>query len=153
MTTAAMHPLSVDDDAFIRAPRPLVYRRLTDVAGWPRWWAGMQVDAHHTDDGRESFALSWRGSRRRQVRLMVSLLDFRHDLGVAMDLRGDVAGRAEYWFEDVAGGVTVHHLCDGRTAAKVLPTLVAYRQMIRQGFFGLKDVVQTEVRTAVGQTP
>lgn len=148
-----MNPLSVDDDAFIRAPRPLVYRRLTDVAGWPRWWQGMQVDVHHAGDGTEQFAVSWRGTRRTRVRLMISLRDFRHDLGFALDLRGDVAGRGEYWLEDVNGGVTVHHVCDGRTAGEALPTLEAYRQMVRQGFFGLKDAVQCEVRTAVGQQP
>lgn len=148
-----MEPLHVDDDAFVRAPRPLVYRRLTDVGSWPSWWAGLTAVRLPDVDGRETWSLDARRDLLRSLRVTASLHSFRHETGFALQLAGDVTGRAEYWLEDVSGGVKVHHVLVGSTSRRLVPTLVTYRAVVRRGLFGLKDVVQTEVRTAVGLRP
>ena len=148
-----MHPLHVDDDVFVRAPRQLVYRRVTDVASWPAWWRGVTVERQPDRDGRETWFVEARRDRRRSLRLLVSLHAFRHDTGVAMALTGDVTGQAEFWIDARDGGVVLHHVLSGRTADRPLSTLATYRRVVRRGMFGLKDAVQTEVRTAIGLRP
>lgn len=148
-----MDALHVDDDAFVRAPRPLVYRRLTDVGSWPTWWSGLTARRLPDVDRRETWALEARRDVLRSLRVTASLHTFRHEVGFALRLAGDVQGQAEYWLEDVDGGVKVHHVLVGETSRRLVPTLVTYRAVVRRGLFGLKDAVQTEVRTAVGLRP
>jgi hypothetical protein len=47
----------------------------------------------------------------------------------------------------------VHHLLSAEATRRARPTLVIYRTVLRRGLWGLKDAVQTEVRTAVGLVP
>lgn len=145
--------LHVDDDAFVRAPAGLVYRRLTDVARWPTWWWGVQVQAMADDAGRETWAVQLARSRWQALRVAVRPHAYRHDVGFRLDLAGDVDGEAEFWLERVPGGTVVHHLASGRAAGSTRASLRTYRTVARRGLWGLKDALQTEVRTAVGLVP
>lgn len=145
--------LHVDDDAFVRAPAPLLYRRLTDIGRWPTWWPRLAVAPVADGTGREAWALDLKVSRRTHVRLVVRPHTYRHDEGFALALAGDLQGRAEFWLERLPGGTIVHHLVAAQPEGPPRRTLVAYRRHLRRGLWGLKDATQTEVRTAVGLAP
>lgn len=145
--------LQVDDEGFVRAPAPLVYRRLTDIGRWPTWWPGSRVTAMADAAGRETWAIQLRPVRRRALRLAVQPHAFRHDVGFHLDLSGDVTGDAEFWLERVTGGTVVHHLMQGEAAGTPGPALRSYRAAVRQGLWGFKDAIQAEVRTALGLQP
>lgn len=153
MATSELTAIHVDDAGFVRAPRPLVYRRLTDVAGWPGWWSGLQATRLPAVNNNETWSVRARRDRRRSLDLTISLHSFRHDMGFSMRLAGDVSGTAEYWLEDQGGGTVVHHVLVGETLRPIVAMLTTYRAVQRRGLFGLKDVVQTEVRTAVSLQP
>jgi hypothetical protein len=155
--------LHVDDDGFVRAPVDLVYRRLTDVAGWPAWWPGTVVrplpaepapDAGPGNPTDECWAVELRGAPLRRVRVAARLHGWRHELGFSLALRGDVEGHAEFWLEPDYGGTVVHHLLIGRTElVHPLRVYKDYRRALRRGLWGLKDLLQLEVRTSVGLEP
>jgi hypothetical protein len=155
--------LHVDDDGFVRAPVELVYRRLTDVAGWPAWWPGTVVrplppepapDAGPGNPTDECWAVELRGAPLRRVRVAARLHGWRHELGFSLALRGDVEGHAEFWLEPDYGGTVVHHLLIGRTElVHPLRVYKDYRRALRRGLWGLKDLLQLEVRTSVGLEP
>lgn len=161
--------LFVDDDGFVRAPAPLVYRRLTHVLAWPTWWPGIEVserprerapDADVTAAGADAAALdevvacSWAGAPGRRVRFTARLHSWRLDAGFAMDLRGDVQGSAEFWLEPGWGGTVVHHLVRAETThPRPLEVHADYRRALRRGFWALKDLLQLEVRTGAGLLP
>lgn len=155
--------LHVDDDGFVRAPAPLVYRRLTHVLAWPEWWPGVEVverprerapDAGATVSPDEVVALELVGAPGRRVRLTARLHDWRLDAGFALALRGDIEGRAEFWLERGWGGTVVHHLVVA-TSHHPRPLTVHgdYRRALRRGLWALKDLVELEVRTGAGLTP
>jgi hypothetical protein len=145
--------LHVDDDGFVRAPAPLVYRRLTDVGSWPRWWRGCTVRPLPDPDGAETWAVTWRRDPVRGLRMGMQPHHYRHEHGFKLSITGDVAGEAEFWLEPTAGGTVVHHLLIATTTGRPVPTLVTYRAVLRRGLWGLKDGLQTEVRTAIGLHP
>lgn len=144
--------LHVDDAGFVRAPAGLVYRRLTDIGRWPTWWPGVRTTAMADGAGRETWAVDlsvgWRG-----LRVAVQPHTWRHDTGFTMTVTGDLDGRAEFWLEPAAGGTVVHHLLSAEAAGRARTALHLYRACLRRGLWGLKDAVQTEVRTAVGLAP
>jgi hypothetical protein len=146
--------LHVDDDGFVRAPVDLVYRRLTHVLGWPTWWPAVHVEARPPDSGDEVVALELHPARARRVRLTARLHGWRHDQGFALALRGPIEGHAEFWLEPGWGGVVVHHLLIARaTVPDPLRLHADYRRVLRRGLWGLKDVLELEVRTSVGAPP
>lgn len=145
--------MHVDDDAFVRAPAPLVYRRLTDLGAWPNWWRDVQVLPMADAADRETWAVQLATSRWRALRVSVQPHAHRHDIGFKLTLTGDVAGEAEFWLEPSSGGTIVHHLMGGEAAGRPRSTLRTYRTALRRGLWGLKDALQTEVRTAVGMRP
>jgi hypothetical protein len=79
---------------------------------------------------------------------------WRHDLGVVLALAGDLEGRGELWLEPTGGGTVVHHVL---TATTPLPrparVLADHRRAVRTGLWGLKDLLQAEVRTVGGLVP
>lgn len=147
-----MH-LHVDDDGFVRAPTGLVYRRLTHVAAWPQWWPRTSVDLREAD-GDQHATISARPALGRRLRLSARLHGWRHDQGFALELRGDVAGHAEFWLEPATGGVVVHHLLLADTDHPTpLRLLADYRRWVRAGLWGVKDALELEVRTGAGSPP
>lgn len=153
----------VDDDGFVRAPAGLVYRRLTDVAGWPDWWPGVRVrpmppeaapDAPADAPEHEVWALELAGAPLRRIRVAARLHGWRHEQGFVLTLRGDLQGRAEFWLEPTNGGTVVHHLLVA-TAPKGRARLVLtdYRRAVRRGLWGLKDRLHVEARTSAGLRP
>lgn len=145
--------LHLDDDTFVRAPAARVYRAVADVAGWPRWWRGCEVLAlgPATPD---RWAVRLGPPWRRGVRLAVRAHGHRPDVGVHLELDGDLVGRAEFWLEPVGGGVVVHHLLVARApGARPVRTLRRYRTAVRHGLWGLKDRIQTAVRVEAGLHP
>lgn len=145
--------LHVDDDAFVRAPAALVYRRLTNVGAWPQWWRGCRVQPLSDPAGTERWSVELRTSPLFAVRLAATPHSYRHNAGFRLDLAGDVDGFAEFWLAPGAGGTVIHHVMLGEPAGRPLTTLRRYRTAARRGLWGLKDDVQSEVRTAVGLTP
>jgi hypothetical protein len=144
----------IDDDGFVRAPAPLVYRRLTDVLGWPRWWPGVRVEPRPSEGDDEVVALDLATAPARRLRLSARLHGWRHDQGFALELHGRVSGRAEFWLEPGWGGTVVHHLLVGRIdGPRPLAVHGDYRRVVRRGLWGLKDAVELEVRTGAGAPP
>jgi hypothetical protein len=160
--TAAV-AIHVDDDGFVRAPAPLVYRRLTDVRAWPTWWPGVVVQRRPPERAPgaapdaspdEVVALELAGAPGRRVRLTARLHRWRLDTGFAMDLRGDLDGHAEFWLEPGWGGTVVHHLVIATsTHPKPLAVHADHRRAVRRGLWALKDALELEVRTSVGLQP
>lgn len=148
-----MH-LHVDDDAFVRAPAPLVYRRLTDLGAWPAWWPGVRTSPRDHPDGVESWSLEWRAVRRRAIRFDALPGQWRHETGFRLDVTGDLEGWSEFWLEAGWGGTVVHHLVVATTARRApMRVLRDYRTVLRRGLWRLKDDLQTEVRTTAGLVP
>jgi hypothetical protein len=147
-------PLHADDQAFVRAPEALIYRRLTHVAAWPSWWSGCRVEALPPTGGGERWAIGLRAAPGRWLRLAVRPHSWRHDLGVVLALDGDLVGRAEFWLEPTHGGTVVHHLLVATTPLpRPLRVLEVHRRAVRRGLWGLKDVLQLEARSSVGLQP
>lgn len=145
--------LHVDDDGYVRAPAPLVYRRLTDIARWPTWWRGVRASPMQDGTDREVWALELARDPVRGLRLAAWPHTFRHEVGFTMTLTGDLVGQCEFWLEPVMSGTVVHHLLSAEATGRARPALTTYRAVLRRGLWGLKDAVQTEVRTAVGLVP
>ncbi len=141
--------MHVDDDGFVRAPAAACYRTLTDVAGWPAFAPDTRVDVA----GENRFELAL-GRGRDRLRLVAEASSWRHDAGFKLALTGDITGTAEFWLEPGWGGTVVHHLVNA-TVAGSQPARVhaAYRRWLRHLLWGLKDVLQDEVRRAEGLTP
>ncbi len=147
--------LHVDDDAFVRAPADVVYRRLTNLNGWPAWWPGVRVARLTNVTGAESYAIEW-GHRLLGpgIRLLASARRWRHEVGFELAVRGDLEGRAEFWLEPGYGGTVVHHLLVARSDdRRPLAVLARYRAVLRRGLWAFKDDVQSEMRTVAGLAP
>jgi uncharacterized protein YndB with AHSA1/START domain len=146
--------LYVDDAGFVRAPAPLVYRRLTHVAAWPEWWRGTRVREAAASGPGEAWSVELLGAPGRRLRYELRPHGWRHEHGFLLELRGDVVGAGEFWLEPTHGGTVVHHLL---VATTVLPrpmrVLADHRRAIRRGLWGLKDAVQLEARTSIGLVP
>lgn len=143
--------LHVDDDGFVRAPAPLVYRRLTDIGGYGDWWPGLRTTRLEGPD--ETWRLRLRDGL---IRIEVTAVPgaWRLDTGFVLTLSGDLEGRAEFWLERIGGGTTVHHLLVAETTRRrPLRTLRAYRRVLRRGLWAFKDLLQAEVRAEAGLHP
>ncbi len=146
--------LYADDQAFVRAPEALLYRRLTHVAAWPSWWPRTVVAPAHRGPGDERWAVGLRTGWGRELRLVLRPHGYRHDLGFTLGLAGDLVGRSEFWLEPTHGGTVVHHLLVARTPlARPSRALEGYRSAVRRGLWGCKDAVQIEARSSGGLTP
>lgn len=141
----------VDDDGFVRAPTPLVYRRLTDIGSWSRWWTGVRVTRLDTPD--EQWAIEMARSRWRGLRATIRPHTYRHDHGFTLTFGGEVSGDAEFWLEPTHRGTVVHHLAGLSTDLGLLRTMTTYRTVLRSGLWGLKDDLHVEVRSAIGLQP
>jgi len=147
--------LHADDAVFVRAPEAMIYRRLTHIARWPSWWSGCAVEPLAASTPMsERWAVSLRCGWARQLRLVVRPHTFRHDLGMVLELRGDLVGRSEFWLEPTHGGTVVHQLLVATTPLpRPLRVLEHHRRAVRRGLWGLKDVLQLEARSSVGLQP
>jgi hypothetical protein len=146
--------LHVDDAGFVRAPAPLVYRRLTHVAAWPSWWRGVRVRKSDSSPDGEVWSVELAGARGRRLRYEVRPHGWRHEHGFLLALQGDVLGTGEFWLEPTHGGTVVHHLLVARTTLPHPTRVLAdHRRAIRRGLWGLKDAVQLEARTSIGLLP
>ena len=147
--------LHVDDDAFVRAPAALAYRRLTNINGWPDWWPGIRVAPVAGATRAESYAIEWgRGPIGPGIRLLATAGGWRHEVGFVLTLAGDLDGRSEFWLEPGYGGTVVHHLLVADSdARRPLMVLRRYRAVLRRGLWAFKDRIQAEVRETAGLTP
>jgi hypothetical protein len=147
--------LHVDDAGFVRAPVDLVYRRITDLGGWPDWWPGAVLRPlvpGPEDD--QVWALELRGAPLRRLRLRINAHGWRFHAGFSLGLGGDLDGRWEIWLEPSHGGTVVHHVVVATAVApRPLRQLADLRRAIRAGLWGLKDTLQLEARTSAGLFP
>lgn len=146
--------LHVDDDAFVRAPVGLVYRRLTDIGGWSDWWPGVRTTPSRPADGAETWSLVLARRPWRRLRVEAAPHQWRHDAGFRCTLTGDLDGWSEFWLEELGGGTVVHHLLVAATGRRrPRRVLEDYRAVVRRGLWAFKDRTQTEVRAEAGLTP
>ncbi|MCC5947681.1 MAG: hypothetical protein JJT89_04420 [Nitriliruptoraceae bacterium] len=149
-TPTALH---VDDATFVRAPATLVYRALTDVRRWPTWWSGCRVQDRGAP-GEDRFVIEWTGAWRRVHRVQATAGAWRHAHGFTLSLAGDLDGQLEFWLDASHAGTTVHHLLVATTTATRPMTLLAdHRRAARRGLWGVKDLVQLDVRASIGLDP
>lgn len=145
---------TIDDAGFVRAPAWLVYRRLTRVAAWPDWWTGCRVRPIVATDGGERWAVQLAVGPLRRLRVEVRPHGWRQELGVELDLVGDVLGGSEFWLEATHGGVVVHHVANvASPRARPVRVETGYRRAVRRGLWGLKEALQLEARTSAGLVP
>lgn len=146
--------VDVDDATFVRAPVPLVYRRITDVGAWPGWWTGLEVREQPPLVDAERWGLSMRIGPARVLRYLITCTRWRHNAGLEFRLTGDLTGRAEFWLESAPGGTVVHHVADAACAlAHARGVTTGYRRAVRRGLWGFKDVLQLEMRSSLGVAP
>lgn len=153
--------LHVDDDGFVRAPRALVYGRLTDITSWPTWWPGVVCAPATAPETSSSIAGSgqvwdstWKLGPRGSLDLRLAATRWRHEAGFSLAVSGDLDGRMEWWLEDAVGGTVVHHLLVAEASQpRPLTLLKGYRRRLRQGLWGFKDRLQDEVRAELGMQP
>jgi|GEM_PF-3006402 len=121
----------------LRARRADVHPVLAAVGSYPRWWPGVSVTA-----AGEGWWLTHRGPGRpwrrpHQVRWTITRL--RPGLGVRVAVRGDVVGRAEWYYLDRRHGITVHYLVRGHVPDRGGRGLLeAHRRSVRAGLQALK---------------
>ena len=171
--------LDIDDEAFVRGPRELVYERLVDISAYPEWWPGLHMEherpagptwdhemrtASRLPGGLEGqpatpgeaefrFRVSDRRPWRRSVRVTARPYRFRPGKGLFYALTGDLEGTTEWWLEEGHGGTVVHHLTKADVVRGSTWVADTYRRAVRRGTWGLKDAVQSEVRKRIGLHP
>jgi hypothetical protein len=125
------------DSAFVRARRADVHPILRDVAGYGRWWPGLQVRtagvAHrvrHDPPGMVGAAHV----------VEVRVVKDRPDLGIDVALAGDFVGSAEWYYLDEVDGTVVHYVLRAETAERGWRRrLAAQRASVRAALDELKD--------------
>lgn len=145
--------LHLDDDIFVRAPTSVAYRRVTNMRDWAQWWRGCTVTPLDDVRGAEQWQIEFRHGRFGGLRMAGAPHRYQHDRSFRIDLAGDVDGFAEFWLEAVPGGTVVHHVLVAETSRRPRRTLRVYRTAVRRGLWGLKDDLQTSVRSALGMAP
>ena len=145
--------LHLDDDGFVRAPVPLVYRRITDIGAWGEWWPGVKVNARSEPGEAERFDLTFRSRwPRRALRIEIRPHSWQHHDRFSFEYRGALVGEGQWWLEPGWGGTVVHHWFVGYSELRhPLRALSIYRCAVRRGLWGFKDEVQSLVRTQAGR--
>lgn len=144
----------------VRAPVGVVYATLTDVDGWPLWWrrcrtrrAPVTAAAHGGGDAEGDRHHLVLGGRWRGRTLHVRVHDWRHDVGMHLELRdprGRPLGAVEWWLEPCAAGTLVHHLTHRGERSRQLH---AYRRAVGDGLQDLKDHLELATAVAAGRIP
>lgn len=157
----------MSEAALVRAPIGVAYRTLTDLDGWPTWYDGCRVRRLETSgragpsaDPTDRHALVL-PSVRGVVRLEVDAHGWRHDAGVAWDVRlggrRRVSAAAEWWLEECREGVVVHHLlhdpAGGPRRGHDARAILRYRGAVMLALQALKDRLELAVAHAVGSIP
>ena len=152
------------DAILVRAPVGVVYRTLTDVDGWPRWYAGCRSvrvragDVGGRADGgggppvdRHLLVLP---HGRRRWRLDVTAHTWQHDLGVRWDVCGDVGLATEWWLEERREGTVVHHVVHGTPVGRRAEHRVRrHRGAVMLALQAMKDHLELAVAVAAGRVP
>lgn len=154
--------IDVDDANLVRAPRWLVHRRLVEVDRWAWWWPGLvelgtgPVSGPVSGPGSGGIGTTrhvdlhlrrpWRPVRR--LRLALTPHRPRPDLGLHVQVVGDVVAATELWLEDAPGGTLVHHVATVDEVAAPLGR--AWRAAVRRAVWALDTRLAAEVRSAVG---
>lgn len=129
--------IAVWDSAFVRARRADVHPVLRDIAGYGRWWPG--VDSRLAG-GTVLLTVRPPGLGRRAQRFAIVTTKDRPDKGVRMRYTGDVTGDAEWYYLDEPTGVVVHYLLDAAVADRRWRRRLAdHRAAVRLALHALKD--------------
>ncbi len=140
MATIAAMRIHATDEVFVRATRADVHAYLADPGGYGAWWPGAR--------SRGSRAGAWlelaAALPGRPHRLHLAVTGERRDLGVAFRVRGDVIGKAEWYYLDEPDGARVTWLIDATaTTRRVRRWLAAHRAAVRRGQRALKDLLES----------
>lgn len=154
--------VAINDAGFVRAPVDLVYRRITDVPTWSTWWPGLRTrrlppgsDPGHGQPSadRERWGVEIRPGPASVIRFGLAVVRRRPGVGMDFVVEGDLHGRGEFWMEAMAGGTVVHHLMTATTSLRwPIHLQRRYRRSVRRALWGLKDTLQSEMRTSMGVT-
>jgi hypothetical protein len=157
----------VSEAALVRAPIGAVYRTLTDLDGWPTWHDGcrsrrldMAGRLEPAVDPADRHALVLPGVRG-VLRIEVDVHGWRHDAGVAWDIRWGGRRRApaaaDWWLEECREGVIVHHLLHepvgGPPGGREARALLRYRGAVMLALQAMKDRLELAVAHAAGSIP
>lgn len=125
------------DSAFVRARRADVHPVLVDVAGYGRWWPG--VDTRPVGR-RVAVTLRPPGIARSRQRFTVETTKTRPDKGVRMRYAGDLEGHAEWYYLDEPAGTVVHYVLTVEVADRGWRRRLAdHRAAVRHALHTLKD--------------
>lgn len=147
------------DTVLVRAPVGAVYRTLTDLDGWPRWYAGCRsVRVPHGVGAAEDRHLVTLPVGRpvggRRWRVLVVAHAWRHDQGVRWEVTGDVVLSAEWWLEERREGTIVHHVVHGTpVGARAGRRVRRHRRAVMLAMQGMKDHLELAVAVAAGRVP
>jgi hypothetical protein len=156
----------VTDTVLVRAPVGAVYRTLTDLDGWPAWYAGCRsVRRPAATGGHDAHDLVLPAGRRRW-RCRVEVSGWRHDAGVRWEVRSPVTATTEWWLEACREGTRVHHVLHGAVdgdarggghggteSARRVRRLRRHRRAAVDAMQALKDHLERAVTIASGRTP
>jgi uncharacterized protein YndB with AHSA1/START domain len=142
----------VTDAILVRAPVGVVYRTLTDLDGWSRWFDGsssVRLDADEDVGDRHVLVLP---DGRRRWRLAVDAHGWRHDLGVRWEVSGAVVLAAEWWLEQRHEGTVLHHVVHGRPVGRRAERRVRRHRRVMMGAMqAMKDHLELAVALASGR--
>lgn len=125
------------DSVFVRCRRADVHPIVRDLAGYGRWWPGVE-----TRPSGDTVAMTLRppGFARRPQRFTVKTVQDRSDRGIRMRYTGDVVGDAEWYYLDEPTGVVVHYLVNAEVADRGWRRRLAdHRAAVRLALHTLKD--------------
>ena len=133
--------VDVWDTVFIRARRRDVHPFLGGVEAYPTWWPGLIVEPVADGVYRMRHAPRTRFASRHEITAHV--LKERPDKGMVFSYRGDLSGKAEFFYLDEVDGVAVHYVLaaelDGRGWRGRLGD---HRASVRRALNHLKDLLE-----------
>lgn len=136
--------IHVWDTGFVRARRADLHPLLAHLPSWPVWWPGLQGG---DSDGwlravlRPPGRVGDRPSRfsRPQHLTMVKVKD-RPDLGITVEVTGDLVGTAEWYYADEPEGTVVHYVAHFDAPDRRWRGLLrGHRASVRGALHALKD--------------
>ncbi|WP_338751983.1 hypothetical protein [Janibacter alittae] len=110
--------VDVVDETFVRAEPLTVRAELEEPGVLDRLWPGLRLEVAQD-----------RGAK-----------------GVRWWTRGEVAGRAEIWLEEVPGGTIVHHFVHGERQSASRRWEARHRRRWKSGIHGIKDRLEGRTR-------
>lgn len=129
--------VDVWDSGFVRAERAAIHPLLAHLDGYGRWWPGCRTQPL---GAATRVVLDPPGLLARRQRYVVAVTKERPDLGLDLQLTGDLQGAGEWYYLDERDGTVVHYVLHVEIADRAWRrTLAAHRASARAALHALKD--------------